>query len=238
MARGCLIAGMTALLLAAVVAVGAWLFRDDLIRAYAHLRGREVVAASTMAPGAVDGGGAGGDSAGADAIGPDVARRVEDEVIALGRGESEEVDLSPAEVTSWIRYGLEGFFPDYVKDVSASTDSMDHLLLAGRVVAREVPGIDQLGPAAFLLGDTVPVTVTGRLDGLGPGRGRFRVGSVQLGPLPLPDAMRDQVLAALGVRGRGRDGGAASDAVTFPLPEFVTDIAVRNGVVVLRRSGG
>jgi hypothetical protein len=199
------------------------------MRAYAHLRGRTVPAAGSAV---------GSSAAGPDAIDAAAARRAEGKVVALGRGEIEEADLSPVEVTSWIRYGLQGFFPDYLMDISVTTDSADHLVLAGRVAARKVPGIERLGAAAFLLGDTVPVTVTGRLDGWRPGRGVLRVGSVQLGPLPLPAAMRNELLAALGVQGDGGDDELPADAVTFPLPAFVTDIAVREGEIVLRGSGG
>ncbi len=197
---------------AVVVAVGlaGWLARDDIVR-FVSGRGGELENARTP--------------------GPELAREVEAKVVALGQSEGSEATLSTAELDAWIRYGLEGFFPSYISDVTTAIEEQ-RLVLSGRVALKEVPDIEQMGPAVMLFGDTALVVVRGELDGLAKGWGIFYVDEVKVGLVPLPDAMRDQLLARL--KG-GAQEGVPSHAVAFLLPDFVTDIGVREDRVVLRR---
>ena len=197
---------------AVVVAVGlaGWLARDDIVR-FVSGRGGELENAATA--------------------GPDLAREVEAKVVALGQSEGREATLSTAELDSWIRYGLEGFFPSYISDVTTAIEEQ-RLVLSGRVALKEVPDIERMGPAVMFFGDTALVVVRGELDGLANGWGIFYVDEVKVGLVPLPDAMRDQLLARL--KG-GAQEGVPSNAVAFMLPDFVTDIGVREDRVVLRR---
>ncbi len=164
------------------------------------------------------------------ASGPQLARSAEDKIVALGQGEIDEVVLSPEELDGWVRHGLSGFFPDYVEEVGAAVDEEEKLVLSGRVLIGEVPGLERIGPIAQFLGDTASVSVRGRLDGLAPGRGIYYVDEIQVGPIPLPDRLRDELLANVKAAG----DTLPAEAVTFELPAFVTDIAVRNGRVHLR----
>jgi hypothetical protein len=163
---------------------------------------------------------------------PDLARRAEDKIVALGQGELDEATLDADELNAWIEYGLKGFFPSYVSDVSAAIEE-EKLVLAGRVALQEVPGIEQLGSWVAFLGDTARVSFSGRLDGLRPGAGVYFVDDVQVGALPLPSAMRDQLLAQLK---RGSNGDLPTNAVAFELPQFVTDVGVREDHIFLRSS--
>lgn len=167
---------------------------------------------------------------------PEAGRRAEEKVIALGRGERDEIALSETELNGWIRHGLVEFFPDFVSDVAAQMDEQDRLTLAGRLAVADVPGLDELGVPRFLLGDTVPVRVVGRVDGLRPGRGLLHVASIGLGSLTLPDAMRDELVKRFGAGGEAGSDGVPAGAVSFELPEFVADIAVRDRQLILRRS--
>jgi hypothetical protein len=212
--RSCFTAiGCGALLVAGLV-VG-WLARDEIAGFVSGLAGGEETAVELAEP-----------------AGPALARQAERKVIALGQGATEEATLSVEEIEAWIRYGLKGFFPDYVAELSAAIED-ERLVLAGRVAVKQVPGIERLGPAAALLGDTTAVSLRGRLDGLEPGHGVFYVDEIRIGLIPLPAAMRDELLAEL--RGGPADGLPAN-AVPFELPEFVTDVGVRGDEVFLRRS--
>lgn len=163
---------------------------------------------------------------------PDLARRAEEKIVALGQGELDEATLDADELNAWIEYGLRGFFPSYVSDVAAAIEE-ERLVLVGRVALQEVPGIEQLGPWVAFLGDTARVSFSGRLDGLRPGAGVYFVDEVEVGALPLPSAMRDQLLAQLK---RGSNGDLPTNAVAFELPQFVSDVGVREDQVFLRRS--
>jgi hypothetical protein len=217
MIRGCLKTIGCGSLLVAGLFVG-WFARDDIAR-FAKGAAQKVVQREA-APVELAG-----------STVPDLARQVEDKIIALGQGEMDEAVLSAEELDSWIRYRLEGFFPDYISGISASIADEDRLQLAGRVATDDLPGLDGLGIAASIIPDTADVAASGRLDGLEPGRGVFYIESLRLGTLPLPDAWRDQLIEEL--RGAAEEG-LPVNAVTFELPPFVTDISVRGDQIVLR----
>jgi hypothetical protein len=201
-------------LLVAGLAVG-WFARDDI---------------AGFVSGIVDGSETPIEAAASSA--PAAARRAEDKIVALGQGEYEEATLDAEELNAWIEYGLKGFFPSYISDVAAAIED-ETLVLAGRVALGEVPGIEQLGAWVAFLGDTARVSVRGRLDGLRAGAGVYYVDDVQVGALPLPGAMRDELLTQLK---RGSTDGLPTNAVAFELPRFVTDVGVREDYVFLRSS--
>lgn len=164
----------------------------------------------------------------------EAAKRAERKIIALGRGDTREVQLTPEEIDAWVSQSLKGFFPNYVDGVHASIDDDERLVLTGMVSIRDVPGMDRFGPLIRLVGDTAPVLISGRLDGLAPGRGVYYVEHARVGPLPLPESVREQLLSQLG---QETDEWLPAGAVAFELPRFVTDIAVRNGQIYLRGCG-
>lgn len=212
--RGCISTIGCGTLLVAGIVVG-WFARDEIREFLARVTDRargEIELAASPARG--------------------LAQRAEAKIVALGQGEVDEAVLTAEELDGWIRYGLQGFFPEYLCDVTADIED-ERLVLAGRVATERVPGIERLGPAVALVGDTASVAVRGRLDGLRPGRGVLFVDAVQIGLVPLPEALRDQLLTEL-------KGGAAGElpvnALTFELPPFVTDVGVRGDRVVLRSS--
>ena len=65
------------------------------------------------------------------------------------------------------------------------------------------------------------MVVRGRLDSLKPGRGVLYVEALQIGPVPLPDRLRAELLAQMG----GSSEELPANAVAFELPEFVTELA-------------
>jgi hypothetical protein len=196
-------------------AAAAWFARDDIAGFVAGLRDADSDSAAVAS--ATDG--------------RELARQVEARVVALGQGEHDEIMLSVEELDAWVRYGLEGYFPGYLSDVSVAIEEQ-RLVLSGLVAMKEVPRIDELGPAVAFFGDTAAVLVRGKVDGLGAGQGVFFVDDVQVGLLPLPDGIRDRLLAEIKT---GVEADVPSNAVAFLLPGFVTDVGVREDRVFLRR---
>lgn len=212
--RSCLsLIGCLTLTVAAIAA--GWLMRDEIAAIWDRLDDRFGPGVEAAAPTA-----------------PELSQHVETKIVALGRGEVKEVSLTPEELNSWVRYGLQRFFPDFVSDVSASVDEYDRLVLSGRVTVSGVPGIDRIGPISSLV-DTADVLLRGRLDALRPGRGVLYVDGLQIGPLLLPDRLRNELMEDAG---NVRDDGLPANALTFELPEFVTDVGVHGGQIVLKRS--
>lgn len=213
MLRSCLSLIGTGTLIVVLGAV-AWFKRDEITRfVEERLRSTDTVelAASTV---------------------PELAQRVEAKVTALGEGRESEVGLSAEELSGWIQHDLSRFFPDFVREVTAGFDDEERLVLSARIVVAQVPGADRLGPVAMLVGDTATVEARGRVDGLELGRGIYYMDQVQVGALMLPDRLRDELIDHL-------KGTTATDlpvnAVTFVLPDFVADIGVRGGELLLRR---
>lgn len=204
------------LTVATAVLVGGWLFRDEIGIVLSALRSRSEPSVEAAA-----------------VTGPELAREAEAKILALGRGGIDEATLTPAELNGWVRYGLEGFFPDFVADVSASVDEYDRLVLGGRVVVSDIPGAERFGALGSLFGDTADVSVRGRLDGLEAGRGVLYVDRLQIGALVLPELVRGELIDELAGE---RDDDLPANAVTFELPPFVSDIGVRGGQIVLERS--
>ena len=97
MIRGCASSvGCAVLVVAALVA--GWLARDE-IREFARSASSRVF---DTRPDTVEL---------AESTGAELARRVDDKVIALGQGATNEITLDSEELTSWIRHRLQGFFP-------------------------------------------------------------------------------------------------------------------------------
>ncbi len=210
--RSCtsLIGCATILIVALVI---GWIAHDDIARIASRVRGgganRFELAASS---------------------GEDAASRAEAKIVSLGQDQTGQITLTPEELEGWVRYRLQGLFPQFLSDVVARIDDQENLVLAGHVLVDQVPGVERFGPAAYLLGDTAAVVVRGRLDSLKPGRGVLYVEALQIGPVPLPDRLRVELLAQMG----GSSEELPANAVAFELPEFVTDIGVRGGQIFLR----
>lgn len=157
----------------------------------------------------------------------EVAESVEERLKALGKRGEVRFDVS--EVQSWITYQVEPWLPDYVHDLRV-TLLESSLRLDARVETRRVPGIEALGPLIDLVGDTAEVIALGDVDGVGAGRGAVFVERMLVGAVPLPDPVRDRLLAPIRVDA----DGLPPNVVPFPLPPPAWDVAVRGGTLVLR----
>ncbi len=214
--RSCLAAvGFGVLLLVGLVIVG-WYNREAIVDFVSGEGGHDEEQVESVASPSAD---------------PALARRAEAKIISLGQGDFDEITLDVAELNGWIAGGLAGYFPEYVSGISATIEE-EQLVLNGNVAIREVPGIDGLGPMVAFLGDTTNVTLRGRLDGLGRGRGVYTIDVVQLGVVPLPEAARDELLRQL--KGDS-DDGLPLNTVVILLPPFVSDIGLRGDEVFLRK---
>lgn len=217
--RGCL-AQIGCLTVLVLLAIAAWIFREPLMERARRLLGGPV-RLEPMVVGSA----------------PEVADSVELKVRRLVReGPAErEMRFTLSEVQSWVKYRLEPVLPSYVHDLRVAFGEED-LEVGARVEARRIPRMmESLGPIAGFLGDTTDVRLVGRVDGIGRGQGAFFVDRLYVAGVPLPDPVRDRLLAA--VRGRATDSGLPPHAIAFPLPPGVFDIAVRERALIVRGTG-
>ena len=212
MARG--VAGKLVLLvLLALLAGGAWLFRGLIPGPWQ----REAVIREVSEQGAVA----------AEAK----LRRL--------RADGDTVRLTGIEFTSYLRYRMAQRF---TQDVEFPTVSFhgENVRVAGRLPKDRIPEPDlrQLGAGADFIPDTADVEVEGRLRMLAPGRGALRVESASFAKFPVP---RDRFLPVLDRIGGMDEPGLERDEVAFQLPSGVGEAWVEDGMLVLaphsRRSG-
>lgn len=211
MARRGVIGKLILLVLLAVMAGGAWMFRGLIPGPWQ----RETVVTEVS-------------EAGAQAAEAKLQRL---------RENGETVRLSGAEFTSYIRFRMADRFATGDVELPVITFEGETVKVAGRLPKDRIPEsqLRQLGAGADFIPDTADVGVDGSLRMLAPGRGALKVQSASFARIPIP---RDRYLPILD-RVRGMDEpGLAQDEVAFQLPPGVGAARVENGMLVLAPAAG
>jgi hypothetical protein len=148
------------------------------------------------------------------------------------RENGDTVRLSGAEFTSYIRFRMADRFATGDLELPVVNFEGETVKVAGRLPKDRIPEsqLRQLGAGADFIPDTADVAVDGALRMLAPGRGALKVQSASFARIPIP---RERYLPLLG-RVRGMDEpGLADDEVAFQLPPGVGAARVENGMLVL-----
>ncbi len=197
--RGCL----TALVLLLLLGAGAWWFRAGLLRLV------------RPAPDPIE-------------ISPLAAERAAGKLERLRSG-GQPATLSDVEISSLVRYKLQGWVPRELAEPEIGM-SGDTLRLIGRVAGDRLPVMEGLDEVRAMLPDTARVVVQGRLQPLRGGRAAFEVLGVDVAGIPLPRRYYPEVLQRIG---RRDEAGVAPNAVGFALPDGVFAARVANGQLIL-----
>lgn len=195
----------------ALLVSGAWLFRTELVRL---LRPGERPVERPQVEGAPG------------SAGPAALARARDKVDSMHGWGLDSVVLSASEMASILRDGLPG-------EARRHLDSLTLVLAPERVTisARlETAAVSraQLGPLAGALDPWERVTVGGVVAVTKPGWAEWRVDSLTLRGLTLPEPTSRQLIGR--ALGGGRDG-----VVPVALPRGIAGIRVRPGGVALFR---
>lgn len=197
------------LVLAALVS-GAWLFRRDLLRA--------------VKPGVVRVGESLGIGVGDGRASPEALDRARDKVDSLHGWQADSVLLDAGEMASLIAAGLPG-------DVRSRLDSIgvvlgeDRVTLSARLETTRIPP-EVLGPLAGALERWEPVSASGPVLALGPGRVGWRVDALTLRGFTLPPETSRRLIE------QGLPG-AKGGVLSVKLPEGIQTLRVRPGGVAL-----
>jgi hypothetical protein len=148
------------------------------------------------------------------------------------REEGDTVRLSGAEFTSYIRFRMAERFSTGDLELPNVSFEGETVKVNGRLPRDRIPERDlrRLGPAADFIADTANVAVDGRMRMLAPGRAALKVESVKFEIVPIP---REQYLAVLDRVGGMEEPGLERDEVAFQLPPGVGAARVENGMLVL-----
>jgi hypothetical protein len=209
---GCITAPFKLLVLLVLVgaAVGAWLYRDEVLR---RVRG------SVQAPAKLAEVGRPSDRA---------LRAARAKVASLGPSVADSVVLTPSETASLLRDGLR-------PEVRSQLDSIEVRLGEDEVDVRALLSTARLpkelvGPVAMALRDREHVTAAGPLQVVGAGRGEWAVRRFAVRDFPLPrDAVPRVISRAL--------GDSSRQAIPVQIPRAVRSVRVRPGGVTLYGAG-
>lgn len=142
------------------------------------------------------------------------------------------VTLTASELVSLLaRQGGYGL-PETLDSVFAAVDE-DRVRVRGMVPLDQIRGVDALGPLSGLLDKQEPIELSGTLAVVRQGLGEFRVSSVSLADLAIPQAAIPKLLARLD--NVPRPEGIAPDGIAITIPDWIGDVRVARGVVTLYR---
>lgn len=195
---------LAVLVLVAVLAGGAWLFRDRL----GGLLGRGEPVATIVSP--------------------EAAAQAEAKLARL-TGEGDTVRLNDVEFTSLMRYRMRDRIPGDLESPAVAF-SGDTVRLMARVPSDRLPQVPELGAARAFLPDTADVDVVGHVETLESGRAAFEVRRITFAGIPIPQRFYPQALERMG---RREEPGLGPSAFPFPLPDGVGTARVEGGMLVL-----
>lgn len=196
----------------ALLATGAWLFRNEIARA--------------VKPGVAEVREALGAGAGTGIPDPKALARARDKVDSMHGWNADSVMLSASELASLLVAGLPREVSERLDSVSVQLGE-GRLIVSARLETTQIPA-EALGPLAGALQPWERVSAEGAVVATEPGRAEWRVESLSLRGFTLPtEASRRLVEYSL--------PGARKGAVVFGLPKGVTGLRIRPQAVVLYR---
>ncbi len=165
----------------------------------------------------------------------EIADRAVERAEALRRsGDAGEVSFDGNELTSLLRYQIEGRLPSAIVEPRVVLQD-GRVELRGRMVVAEVTDLPDLGPATEALPDTVDVSAAGTLvpfDGRGSA---FLVERVRVQGFPLPRNTTPRLIAALD---SDRPPGLPEQAVYVQLPSGLRSAYVEGDRLVVVGGAG
>ena len=143
------------------------------------------------------------------------------------------VKLRPGELASYVFDELARQLPASAEDVQASVKD-GRVYVRATVRLSDIGGTDALGPLAGMLGDREPLLIGGRFNVVRPGLAQFRVEEARLRDFGVPRAVLPRLIGRM--RKNPVPEGVAADALPVRVPEYIADVRVSNGQIVLYKT--
>jgi hypothetical protein len=140
------------------------------------------------------------------------------------------VTLSASDVAAYVYDELKKQLPASAESVQTSVMD-DQLFVRASVRPSDFGDVGMLGPLASMLRDREPVEFGGTLDVVQPGLGEYRVKSLRLRDLSIPQAMIPRIIQ--NAQHGSRPPGIADDALPLQIPPYIADVRMKNGKVTL-----
>ena len=142
-------------------------------------------------------------------------------------------NLSAGEAASYIFLEAAKQLPSSSQDISSSVKG-DRLYVRANVDLKDFGGVTALGPFAGLLGARDTVQLGGVIHVLRPGVGEFQVQDVKIGSFPIPSAVIPKLISR--IRKGTIPDGIASNALPMKLPQYIGDVRIANGHIVVYKN--
>ncbi|MEO5904347.1 MAG: hypothetical protein ABIQ55_10070 [Gemmatimonadaceae bacterium] len=142
-------------------------------------------------------------------------------------------NLSAGEAASYIFLEAAKQLPPSSQNITSSIKN-NRLYVRANVDLKDFGGASVLGPLAGMLGTRDTIQLGGAIHVLRPGVGEFQVQDVKIGSFPIPSPLIPKIV------GRIRKGtmpeGIASNALPMKLPDYIGDVRIANGRIVVYKN--
>lgn len=207
-----------------ILGVFAWFNRGRLEETYRRYAGDRVSSSSNAVT----------TTGGWEPLTADKATRGKGRVEALSsRSGPVFANLSAGEAASYIFLEAAKQLPSSSQDISSSVKG-DRLYVRANVDLKDFGGVTALGPFVGLLGARDTVQLGGVIHVLRPGVGEFQVQDVKIGSFPIPSAVIPKLISR--IRKGTIPDGIASNALPMKLPQYIGDVRIANGHIVVYKN--
>ena len=160
--------------------------------------------------------------------------RARDAIEGLGaRNGPVFANVAPADLASYVFDALTRALPPSAANVEAAAIG-EQLAVRADVRLADFGGPSSFGPLAGMLGEHEPVRFVGTLAMTQPGLAEFRVSSLMIKDLAVPQSMIPKLVERMG---RGpRPSGISPNALAFAVPPYIADVRVHDGKITLYKT--
>lgn len=208
-----------------IIGVVAWFNRGKLEDTYRRYAGNGVSASSGNAPTA---------TGGWEPLTGDKAERGRRQVESLSRRTGPVfANLSAGEAASYIFLEAAKQLPTSSGNITSSVKN-DRLYVRANVDLKDFGGASVLGPLAGMLGSRDTIQLGGTIHVLRPGVGEFQVQDVKVGSFGIPSPLIPKIIER--IRKGTMPEGIASNALPMKLPNYIGDVRITNGRIVVYKN--
>lgn len=141
--------------------------------------------------------------------------------------------LRPGDVSSYIFVALARQLPPSAEKIESAVIG-DRLHVRASVKLSDFGGAGALGPLAGFLGERETMQLGGYFHVIRPGLAEFRVTDLRLGTFTVPTNLIPRLIR--GFSKGPRPDGVAADGLPLVVPEYLADVRIAGGRVVLYRN--
>ena len=162
------------------------------------------------------------------------AERARTAIEGLGtRGAPVFVSLRPGDVSSYIFVALSRQLPPSAERIESAA-IVDHLHVRASVRLTDFGGAGALGPLAGFLGEREQMQLGGFFRVIRPGLAEFRVTDLRIGSFNAPANLIPRLIR--GFSKGARPEGVSDDGLPLVVPDYIADVRITNGRVILYRT--